>query len=113
MKNQNKLTTHNISVKLKHARYLISDRKGDFAKRKIEENEHNLQIAYDLYSILHYKTNQFSISDNLKTIQIRDATVDERMVGQRFNLSSLDVLRIKRLYGCGELTNTLMVPQPE
>ncbi|KAH3871314.1 hatching enzyme 1.2-like isoform X2 [Dreissena polymorpha] len=77
------------------------DRKGDFAEKKIEENAHNLQIAYDFYSILHYKTNQFSIRDDLKTIQIRDATVDERMVGQRFNLSSLDVLRIKRLYGCG------------
>ncbi|KAH3871329.1 zinc metalloproteinase nas-14-like [Dreissena polymorpha] len=86
------------------------DHKTDFA---INQNSQNVLTVYDFYSILHYKTNQFSIGDNLKTIRIRDATVDERKVGQRFNLSYFDVLRIKRLYGCGELTRTQMKPKAE
>ncbi|KAH3871325.1 hypothetical protein DPMN_034522 [Dreissena polymorpha] len=97
-----------MSVKLTHS--FISDHKTDFS---INTNSLNQVPVCDYCSTLHYKTNQFSYSDNLKTIQILDRIVDERMVGQRFNLSSLDILRIKRLYSCEELTPTQMQPKPE
>ncbi|KAH3871317.1 astacin-like isoform X2 [Dreissena polymorpha] len=96
-------------IKLLHQNIRF-DHKTDFS---INTNSKNQVNVYDYYSILHYKTNQFSYADNLKTIQILDRTVDERIVGQRFNLSSLDILRIKRLYVCEELTLTQMQPKPE
>ena len=61
-------------------------------------------ISYDFYSIMHYKTNQFSKDPlNLKTIQILDPSVIEADVGQRKYLSVKDKQRIKLLYNCRKL----------
>ncbi|XP_052815771.1 zinc metalloproteinase nas-14-like isoform X2 [Mya arenaria] len=76
---------------------ILYNHKTDF---HVNKNAKILVPEYDYYSVMHCKTNQFSISDNLKTVRIKDPTVNEALVGQRLNLSSKDVLRIKLLFGC-------------
>lgn len=80
--------------------FFLTGHQSDFNKNH-EGNVFN--ITYDYYSIMHYKTNQFSKDpENLRTIQILDPHVIESEVGQRKYLSNKDKQRIKLLYNCRE-----------
>ncbi|XP_053391810.1 zinc metalloproteinase nas-14-like isoform X2 [Mercenaria mercenaria] len=59
--------------------------------------------AYDYYSIMHYKTNQFSKLSTIKTIRVIQQGIDETKVGQREYLSDKDKERIVLLYQCKKL----------
>lgn len=73
------------------------DHIGDF---DINKNGKML-VEYDYYSIMHYKTNQFSKDHfSLDTIRILKPGIDESQVGQRNYLSDKDKERIVRLYQC-------------
>ena len=77
---------------------LFSGHESDFNKH---HEGHLFNVTYDFYSIMHYKTNQFSRDPtNLKTIHILDPNIDEAEVGQRKYLSEKDKQRIKLLYNC-------------
>lgn len=65
-------------------------------------NNGKVSVEYDFYSIMHYKTNQFSKVSHLKTIRILKANINESLVGQRDELSSKDKERIMLLYGCSK-----------
>ncbi|KAL4239896.1 hypothetical protein ACF0H5_000696 [Mactra antiquata] len=68
---------------------------------RINPNGKILVNAYDYYSIMHYKTTQFSKDYlSLKTINILQPGIDEAKVGQREGLSKYDIERIMILYGC-------------
>ena len=78
--------------------FVILGHEADFSK---QYDGHLLNVSYDFYSIMHYKTNQFSKDPyNLKTIHILDPSVKEDEVGQRKYLSQKDKERIKTLYNC-------------
>ena len=67
----------------------------------IHHNRKILIPEYDYYSLMHYKTTEFSKDGaHLKTIGILQEGVDENVVGQRDSLSEKDKLRIKLLYNC-------------
>jgi hypothetical protein len=58
----------------------------------------NFGTPYDYYSIMHYRSNEFS-QNGFDTI----STVDHRfrsVIGQRFGLSLGDVNRINAMYKC-------------
>ncbi|CAF4330811.1 unnamed protein product, partial [Rotaria magnacalcarata] len=57
-----------------------------------------LSTPYDYGSVMHYDRNAFSISNNLATIvPIQNASA---FIGQRIELSPIDILEIQRYYGC-------------
>ncbi|XP_010876463.2 low choriolytic enzyme [Esox lucius] len=55
-------------------------------------------LAYDTESIMHYGNSYFSANGN-PTIIPKDKGVD---MGQRTHLSPLDIIRLNKLYHCGE-----------
>ncbi|XP_056112609.1 hatching enzyme 1.2-like [Rhinichthys klamathensis goyatoka] len=70
----------------------------DMAYNFEKQNTNNQNTPYDYSSIMHYGRTAFSTRPWLETITpIPDETVE---IGQRQGLSKIDVLRIKKLYGC-------------
>lgn len=56
----------------------------------------DLGIDYDLGSIMHYGPNAFAIDKRQTTIEV----IGEGSIGQRKDLSALDVTKINKLYNC-------------
>ncbi|ROL40896.1 High choriolytic enzyme 1 [Anabarilius grahami] len=70
----------------------------DMAYNFQKQNTNNQNTPYDYGSIMHYGKTAFSTQPGLETITpIPDATVE---IGQRQELSNIDILRINKLYGC-------------
>ncbi|XP_069824309.1 astacin-like metalloendopeptidase [Dendropsophus ebraccatus] len=70
--------------------------KSNFEKSDPETN--NLAVQYDYQSVMHYGRYSFTNVPGQPTIVPKpDATVP---IGQRYGLSSLDLLKINRLYQC-------------
>uniref|UniRef100_A0AAY4ED92 Metalloendopeptidase n=1 Tax=Denticeps clupeoides TaxID=299321 RepID=A0AAY4ED92_9TELE len=65
-----------------------------------KQNTNNQNTPYDYSSVMHYAKDAFTIKYGLDTITpIPDSSVP---IGQRVDLSSIDILRINKLYGCCE-----------
>uniref|UniRef100_A0AAY4EBW1 Metalloendopeptidase n=1 Tax=Denticeps clupeoides TaxID=299321 RepID=A0AAY4EBW1_9TELE len=65
-----------------------------------KQNTNNQNTPYDYSSVMHYAKDAFTIQYGLDTITpIPDSSVP---IGQRVDLSSIDILRINKLYGCCE-----------
>ncbi|XP_036406888.1 high choriolytic enzyme 1-like [Megalops cyprinoides] len=65
-----------------------------------KQDTNNLNTPYDYSSIMHYGRSAFSTQYGQETITpIPDPN---QPIGQRRNLSDLDIQRINRLYGCCE-----------
>ncbi|XP_013873453.1 high choriolytic enzyme 1 [Austrofundulus limnaeus] len=63
-----------------------------------KHDTNNLDTPYDYSSIMHYGKDAFSVAPGKDSITpIPNANVQ---IGQRNGLSSLDIKRIKKLYGC-------------
>nr|BAJ23956.1 hatching enzyme [Sagamichthys abei] len=70
----------------------------DMARNFHKENSNNLNTPYDYSSIMHYGRTAFAIHAGQDTITpIPNSSVQ---IGQRQDLSDIDILRINRLYGC-------------
>jgi hypothetical protein len=67
-------------------------------------------LPYDYESVMHYGTNKLAINQSMPTIKpnLKGAA---KVIGQRVNLSILDVARIKKAYKCENVegTNTVKV----
>ncbi|XP_051959958.1 hatching enzyme 1.2-like [Xyrauchen texanus] len=64
------------------------------------KDTNNLNTTYDYTSIMHYGRTSFTIQSGKATITpIPDSSVK---IGQRVEMSSTDILRINKLYECGE-----------
>uniref|UniRef100_A0A673LA77 Metalloendopeptidase n=1 Tax=Sinocyclocheilus rhinocerous TaxID=307959 RepID=A0A673LA77_9TELE len=74
--------------------YIPTEKASNFQIR----NTNNQNTTYDYGSIMHYGKTAFTTQAGKETITpIPDATV---AIGQRQDLSKLDILRINKLYGC-------------
>ncbi|CAF1002947.1 unnamed protein product [Rotaria sordida] len=62
-----------------------------------------LNTSYDYESVMHYPSNAFSVN-NHSTIEPLQPNVT---IGQRFNLSSIDILEVRILYNCLDTGVTL------
>ena len=62
-----------------------------------------LNTPYDYASVMHYTRDAFS-HNNLSTIEPLQANVT---IGQRLNLSSIDILEVRLLYNCSAIGVTL------
>ena len=62
-----------------------------------KENTNNLNTPYDYSSVMHYGKTAFSINGRDTITPIPDAAVP---IGQRVDLSAIDILRINTLYTC-------------
>ncbi|XP_072543061.1 hatching enzyme 1.2-like [Salminus brasiliensis] len=62
-----------------------------------KENTNNLNTPYDYSSVMHYGKTAFSINGLDSITPIPDASVK---IGQRVDLSAIDILRINTLYKC-------------
>ncbi|GAA6112078.1 hatching enzyme 1.2-like [Tachysurus ichikawai] len=60
-------------------------------------NTNNLNTTYDYSSVMHYGRTAFSINDLDTITPIPDPSVE---IGQRQELSAIDILRINKLYKC-------------
>ncbi|XP_076851398.1 hatching enzyme 1.2-like [Brachyhypopomus gauderio] len=60
-------------------------------------NTNNLNTPYDYTSVMHYGRTAFSVNGQYTITPIPDASV---VIGQREELSTIDVKRIKILYNC-------------
>ncbi|XP_044126456.1 astacin-like metalloendopeptidase [Bufo gargarizans] len=77
-------------------KYISDAYKSNFEKFQPETN--NLALPYDYMSVMHYGRYAFTSVLGQPTIVPRpDATVT---IGQRYGLSSLDLVKINRLYRC-------------
>ncbi|XP_074471219.1 low choriolytic enzyme-like isoform X2 [Sebastes fasciatus] len=63
-----------------------------------KQDTNNLNTPYDYSSIMHYGRNAFGKRRSETIIPIPDSSVP---IGQRDELSKIDILRINRLYKCG------------
>ncbi|XP_053379284.1 zinc metalloproteinase nas-14-like isoform X2 [Mercenaria mercenaria] len=91
---------HSRADRDKYIEILQNNIRPDYLRNfKIKKGK--LLTAYDYYSIMHYKTNQFSkCSRSLKTIRVIQPGIDETKVGQREQLSDKDKEKITTLYQC-------------
>ncbi|XP_036417937.1 high choriolytic enzyme 1-like [Colossoma macropomum] len=62
-----------------------------------KENTNNLNTPYDYSSVMHYGKTAFSINGRDTITPIPDAAVQ---IGQRVDLSAINILRINTLYKC-------------
>ncbi|CAF2437384.1 unnamed protein product [Rotaria sp. Silwood2] len=62
-----------------------------------------LNTSYDYASVMHYPPNAFSVN-NRPTIEPLQPNVT---IGQRFNLSSIDIQEVRILYNCSATGVTL------
>ncbi|XP_073717951.1 hatching enzyme 1.2-like [Misgurnus anguillicaudatus] len=70
----------------------------DMAYNFQKQNTNNQNTPYDYGSVMHYGNTAFAIQYGQETITpIPDASVQ---IGQRQELSNIDILRINKLYGC-------------
>ncbi|XP_061560217.1 low choriolytic enzyme-like [Phycodurus eques] len=70
----------------------------DYNKYNFEKHDtDNLNIPYDYSSILHYGRTAFGVRQAVTLTPIPDSSVE---IGQREDLSDMDILRINRLYKC-------------
>ncbi|CAF1581101.1 unnamed protein product [Adineta ricciae] len=69
-----------------------------------DSDVNTLMTPYDYGSVMHYERNAFAINSSAPTIiPIMNATA---FIGQRVQLSPIDILEIQRLYGCVPTPNT-------
>nr|XP_055072652.1 hatching enzyme 1.2-like [Misgurnus anguillicaudatus] len=70
----------------------------DMAYNFQKQNTNNQNTPYDYSSVMHYGKTAFTTQYGQETITpIPDASVQ---IGQRQELSNIDILRINKLYGC-------------
>ncbi|XP_034727260.1 high choriolytic enzyme 1-like isoform X1 [Etheostoma cragini] len=62
-----------------------------------KQDTNNLNTPYDYGSIMHYDKTAFSINGRATMVPVPNANVQ---IGQRQGLSSWDITRINKLYGC-------------
>lgn len=74
-----------------------------FLKRK-SCRDSSQGVGYNYGSIMHYKEDAFTVGDNKPTIEVIDKETHEDQgmpqLGQRDSLSSLDILKVSRMYKC-------------
>jgi len=58
-----------------------------------------LGVQYDYDSVMHYSKYAFTKNGNPTLMPTHPPTAQ---IGQRNGLSSMDILRINKLYGCGK-----------
>ena len=82
---------------------VIYDNIRDGAENQFYKNQpgqtNTLGLEYDLQSIMHYRRNKFS-KNGSDTIRAKDPSVTS--FGHSQQLSSLDIVKAKALYNCGE-----------
>ncbi|KAI8742052.1 meprin A subunit alpha [Biomphalaria glabrata] len=70
-----------------------------------------LNTAYDFGSIMHYGVYTFALDRSKPVITAKPGKAsDTTSMGQRLSLSTTDVLKIQRLYGCTEDTTHITKP---
>ncbi|XP_075044745.1 hatching enzyme 1.2-like [Mixophyes fleayi] len=75
---------------------------------KSQPNTNNLGLQYDYTSVMHYGRYAFTNAPGQATILPKpDPTVP---IGQRYGLSSLDLMKINRLYQCDVCSSLLCEP---
>jgi hypothetical protein len=89
---------------------LIKGQEGNFWKKNASEID-TLGEQYDFSSIMHYANNTFSNSESLPTIAVKDrySTIHIEEMGQRNNLSKIDVVQTNKLYKCNSGYNAVYV----
>ena len=100
---------HYVAV---HKSYIMKDYMYNFQKVRQYDNDttnlniyHDLELPYDLKSIMHYEMKAFAKSSRNPTITMisEKSGKDEgkgKILGQRIKTSSLDVYRICKRYNC-------------
>ncbi|CAF3430867.1 unnamed protein product [Rotaria sp. Silwood1] len=55
-----------------------------------------LNTSYDYASVMHYPANAFSVNNRSTIVPLQPNVT----IGQRVNLSSIDILEVRILYNC-------------
>lgn len=61
----------------------------------------DLNTPYDYESVMHYRPLSFNKNDTIPTITTTIPYFNE-IIGQRFDFSAVDIIRLNRMYDCGE-----------
>lgn len=61
----------------------------------------DLNTPYDYESIMHYRPLSFNKNETVPTISTTIPYLNE-VIGQRFDFSALDIIRLNLMYDCGE-----------
>ena len=75
----------------------FSGAESNFEKLVEGETVDHLGTTYDYGSVLHYSETAFAVDDSQNTITPHDPDAE---IGQRIELSALDIERVQILYGC-------------
>lgn len=69
----------------------------------------DLNTPYDYESIMHYRPLSFNKNDSVPTITTTIPYFNE-IIGQRYDFSAVDLIRLNRMYDCGGYSQELKVP---
>ena len=80
---------------------LLSDHRLDFSALSADEVD-TLKLRYDLGSVMHYSQRTFAKDPHKPTFTLSQVNENfpESNIGQRTNLSPIDIAKIKTLYQC-------------
>ena len=80
--------------------FMLTGKENNFAKTTVNDTT-NLGTLYDYNSVMHYGEDFFTNGNGSTIITLQPEFQD--VIGQRLEMSPNDVLKINRLYSCGEL----------
>lgn len=67
-------------------------------------NTPTFSLPYDFESVMHFKSNELAIVNEIWTIRPREE-YSKHQIGQRKRMSQLDIARINKLYECSDRQN--------
>lgn len=78
---------------------LLTGREHNFKKYE-DDYITDLNTPYDYESIMHYRPLSFNKNETVPTITTTIPYFNE-VIGQRFDFSAVDIIRLNRMYDCG------------
>lgn len=88
-----------IPLQLSPGHSIFAGKEHNFAKYE-DDFITDLNTPYDYESVMHYRPLSFNKNDTVPTITTTIPYFNE-IIGQRFDFSAVDLVRLNRMYDCG------------
>lgn len=89
-----------VSLEPSTCHSVLTGKEHNFAKYE-DDFITDLNTPYDYESVMHYRPLSFNKNDTVPTITTAIPYFND-IIGQRFDFSAVDIIRLNRMYDCGE-----------